>query len=32
MSRKYKFHNESGVYFMTFATQKWIDNFLNFIL
>lgn len=27
MSRKYKFHNESGVYFVTFATQKWVDVF-----
>lgn len=27
MSRKYKFHNESGVYFVTFATQKWADVF-----
>jgi REP element-mobilizing transposase RayT len=27
MSRKYKFHNESGVYFVTFATQNWVDVF-----
>lgn len=27
MSRKYKFHNESGVYFVTFATHKWVDVF-----
>lgn len=27
MSRKYKFHNESGVYFISFATVNWIDVF-----
>jgi len=27
MSRKYKFHNESGVYFVSFATVYWIDVF-----
>ncbi len=25
VSRKYKFHNRSGVYFMSFATVNWID-------
>ncbi|MBE7629889.1 REP-associated tyrosine transposase [Tenacibaculum piscium] len=27
MSRKYKFHNKSGVYFISFATVYWIDIF-----
>lgn len=27
MSRKYKFHNPSGVYFVSFATVYWIDIF-----
>ena len=27
MSRKYKFHNPSGVYFVSFATVNWIDVF-----
>lgn len=27
MSRKYKFHNKSGVYFVSFATVYWIDVF-----
>lgn len=27
MSRKYKFHNPSGVYFVSFATVSWIDIF-----
>ena len=27
MSRKYKFHNTSGVYFVSFATVNWIDLF-----
>ncbi|WP_046758044.1 REP-associated tyrosine transposase [Kordia jejudonensis] len=27
MSRKYKFHNKSGVYFISFATVYWIDVF-----
>ncbi|PZD77381.1 transposase [Mesonia sp. K7] len=27
MSRKYKFHNESGLYFVSFATVYWIDVF-----
>src|SRR5665647_830946 len=27
MSRKYKFHNPDGVYFVTFAVQGWVDVF-----
>lgn len=27
MSRKYKFHNEEGLYFVSFATVYWIDVF-----
>ena len=27
MSRKYKFHNKEGVYFVSFATVYWIDVF-----
>jgi len=27
MSRKYKFHNPDGVYFITFAVQGWVDVF-----
>ena len=27
MSRKYKFHNPEGLYFITFATVGWIDVF-----
>lgn len=27
MSRKYKFHNKSGVYFVSFTTVYWIDVF-----
>lgn len=27
MSRKYKFHNPDGLYFVTFAVQGWIDVF-----
>jgi REP element-mobilizing transposase RayT len=27
MSRKYKFHNPGGVYFVTFAVQGWVDVF-----
>jgi len=27
MSRKYKFHNKHGVYFVSFATVYWIDVF-----
>lgn len=27
MSRNYKFHNKSGVYFVSFATVYWIDVF-----
>lgn len=27
MSRNYKFHNKSGLYFVSFATVNWIDIF-----
>ena len=27
MSRKYKFHNPDGVYFITFAVHAWVDVF-----
>ena len=27
MSRKYKFHNPDGVYFISFAVQNWVDVF-----
>ena len=27
MSRKYKFHNPNGIYFISFAVQFWIDLF-----
>ena len=27
MSRKYKFHNKQGLYFVSFATVNWIDVF-----
>jgi REP element-mobilizing transposase RayT len=27
MSRKYKFHNPDGVYFITFAVEGWVDAF-----
>jgi REP element-mobilizing transposase RayT len=27
MSRKYKFHNPDGVYFISFAVQGWVDVF-----
>ncbi len=27
MSRKYKFHNNEGLYFVSFATINWIDIF-----
>ena len=29
MSRKYKFHNKSGMYFVSFATVYWIDIFIR---
>ncbi|QIW16461.1 transposase [Pasteurellaceae bacterium RH1A] len=29
MSRKYKFHNKEGVYFVSFATVYWIDVFIR---
>ena len=25
MSRKYKFHNPEGVYFVSFVVQGWVD-------
>ena len=25
MSRKYKFHNPDGIYFVSFVVQGWID-------
>lgn len=27
MSRRYKFKNPEGVYFITFATTEWVDVF-----
>jgi REP element-mobilizing transposase RayT len=27
LSRKYKFHNKAGLYFVSFATVNWIDVF-----
>ncbi len=27
MSRKYKFHNPDGIYFVSFAVVEWIDLF-----
>ena len=29
MSRKYKFHNPEGLYFVSFATVYWIDVFIR---
>ncbi|WP_029209515.1 REP-associated tyrosine transposase [Aquimarina agarilytica] len=29
MSRNYKFHNKSGLYFVSFATVYWIDVFIR---
>ena len=29
MSRKYKFHNKEGVYFVSFATVYWLDIFVS---
>jgi putative transposase len=29
MSRKYKFHNKSGIYFVSFATVGWVDVFVR---
>ena len=29
MSRKYKFHNKEGLYFISFATVYWIDVFVR---
>ncbi|MFY0687405.1 MAG: hypothetical protein JXQ90_09580 [Cyclobacteriaceae bacterium] len=29
MSRKYKFHNKEGLYFVSFATVYWLDIFVR---
>ena len=29
MSRKYKFHEKSGAYFVSFATVYWVDVFVR---
>ena len=29
MSRKYKFNNKEGIYFVSFATVYWIDIFIR---
>lgn len=29
MSRKYKFHNKEGVYFVSFASVYWMDVFVR---
>ncbi|HTM98808.1 MAG TPA: hypothetical protein VL088_08710 [Pedobacter sp.] len=29
MSRKYKFHNTAGMYFVSFATINWVDIFVR---
>jgi putative transposase len=29
MSRKYKFHNQDKIYFISFATVHWIDVFVR---
>ncbi len=29
MSRKYKFHNKEGLYFVSFATVNWLDVFVR---
>lgn len=29
MSRKYKFHNKEGLYFVSFATVYWVDVFIR---
>jgi len=29
MSRKYKFHNQEGIYFVSFATVYWVDVFVR---
>ena len=29
MSRKYKFHNKEGLYFVSFATVYWVDVFVR---
>jgi putative transposase len=29
MSKKYKFHNKEGLYFVSFATVYWLDVFVR---
>jgi REP element-mobilizing transposase RayT len=29
MSKKYKFHNKEGLYFVSFATVYWVDVFVR---
>ena len=29
MSRNYKFHNQEGTYFISFAVVEWIDVFIR---
>jgi len=29
MSRNYKFHNEQGLYFVSFAVVNWLDVFIR---
>jgi len=29
VSRKYKFHNKEGLYFVSFATVYWVDVFIR---
>ena len=29
MSRNYKFHNKTGIYFISFATVFWVDVFVR---
>ncbi len=31
MSRKYKFHNKSGAYFVSFSTVNWVDVFTRHV-
>jgi len=31
MSRKYKFYNKEGLYFVSFATVYWIDVFVRLL-
>ena len=32
MSRKYKFHNPDGVYFVSFAVINWVNVFIAVLL